>query len=209
MMESGFEATLSAARFARYLEWAEGDRVRALELYALNTRLSEALYTSLQVLEVTLRNRIHAVMTDAMTETWFSAEGVLVLGHQRRQLEKARENLREPTPDRIVAALSFGFWVSLLSPAYENLWQTTLHRIARREDGRGLRRQDLARPLTKIRMLRNRVAHHEAIIHWNIQRHYASIEQTICWLSPAARNWCERHSRFPEICPDGEIIPAR
>ena len=45
MMESGFEATLSAARFARYLEWAEGDRVRALELYALNTRLPVALYT--------------------------------------------------------------------------------------------------------------------------------------------------------------------
>ena len=54
MMESGFEATLSAARFARYLEWAEGDRVRALELHALITRLSEALYTSLLVLEVTL-----------------------------------------------------------------------------------------------------------------------------------------------------------
>ena len=45
MMESGFEATLSAARFARYLEWAEGDRVRTVELHALNTRLSEALHT--------------------------------------------------------------------------------------------------------------------------------------------------------------------
>ena len=209
MMESGFEATLSAARVARYLEWAEGDRVRALELYALNTRLSEALYTSLQVLEVTLRNRIHAVMTDAINDSWFSAEGVLVLEHQLRQLRKARRNLSEPTPNRIVAALSLSFWVSLLSPAYEELWQTTLHRIARRNDGRGLRRQDLAQPLAEIRNLRNRVAHHEAIIHWDIQQHYSNIEQVICWLSPAARNWCERHSRLPEVYPDGGIVLAR
>ena len=71
-MDSGFEATLSLERFARYLEWAKGDRLRALELYALNTQLSEALYTPLQILEVTLRNRIHTVLTDSLNECWSS-----------------------------------------------------------------------------------------------------------------------------------------
>ncbi len=49
-MDSGFEATLSLERFTRYFEWAEGDRLRVLEPYALNTQLSEALYTPLQIL---------------------------------------------------------------------------------------------------------------------------------------------------------------
>jgi len=37
------EEALSLERFGRYLAWAGGDRARALDLYALNTRLSEAL----------------------------------------------------------------------------------------------------------------------------------------------------------------------
>ena len=212
-MDSGFEATLSLERFTRYLEWAEGDRLRALELYALNTQLSEALYTPLQILEVTLRNCIHTVLTDSLNECWLSNEGFLVLEHQHLQLNKVRQDLasagREPTPVRIVSALTFSFWVSLLSPGYEVLWQTTLHRIARREDGKGLRRKDLAAPLARIRTLRNRVAHHEAIIHWDFPKHYSNIMQLTSWLSPAAGDWCKRHSRFPETCPDGGITLAR
>lgn len=53
---------LSTERFARYLAWAGGDRARALDLYTLNTRLSESLYITMQMLEVALRNRIHTVM---------------------------------------------------------------------------------------------------------------------------------------------------
>ena len=213
MTDFGFETTLSHERFARYLQWAEGDHVRALELYALNTQLSEALYTPLQLLEVTLRNRIHTVLTDSLGECWLSGEGFLVLERQHFQLEKARRDLldvgREPTPGRIVAALTFSFWGFMLSPKYEVLWQTTLHRIAQREDGRGLRRKDLAAPMAPIRMLRNRVAHHEAIIHWDLPAHHANILQLTCWLSPAAGTWGKRHSRFPEVYPDGGIALMR
>lgn len=56
----GFEQALSLERFGRYLDWAAGDGMRAIELYTLNTRISESLYTPLQMLEVALRNRIHA-----------------------------------------------------------------------------------------------------------------------------------------------------
>ena len=178
-MDSGFEATLPLERYTRYVEWAEEDRSRALELYALNTQLSEALYTPPQILEVTLRNRIDTVLADSLSERWFSDERCIVLEHQHLQLEKARQGLlcdgREPTPGRIVAALTFSFCVSFLSPKYEVLWQTTPHGIAQREDGKGLRRKDLASPSARIRTLRNRVAHHEAIIQWDLPKHYANI----------------------------------
>jgi hypothetical protein len=66
------EQALSLERFARYLAWAAGDRSRAIALYTLNTRLSESLYIPIQMLEIALRNRIHAVMSAALHDHWYN-----------------------------------------------------------------------------------------------------------------------------------------
>ncbi len=204
------EQALSLERFARYRKWAGGDAERALELYALNTQLSEALYTPMQMLEVALRNRIHSVMTGAKHDRWFEDDGFPVVQIQRDQLVKAVADIRaknkEPTPGRIVAALTFSFWTSMLSPVYENLWQTTLHHIACREDGKGLRRKDFSRPLNEIRVLRNRIAHHEPILHWDLPKHHANIMQLTRWLSPAAADWCALYNRFNVVHPPERIV---
>jgi Abi-like protein len=206
----GLEQALSLARFGRYLDWAAGDRARAIELYTLNTQISESLYTPLQMLEVALRNRIHAVMTETRHEDWFYDEGCLLGKWQSDQLAKAVEEVREarkePTPGRIVAALTFSFWTSMLGKEYETLWQTTLHRISTRPDGKGLRRKDFSRPLAPIRLLRNRIAHHEPIIAWDLPKHHGSIIELTGWLSPLAAEWCTAHSRFLEVYPSAGII---
>ena len=212
-MNDDLEAALSLERFARYLAWADGDHARALDLYALTTRISEALYTPLQMLEVALRNRMHTVMSAAKHDRWFEDEGFLAIERQRQQLADAIEDVvregKEATAGRLVAALTFSFWTSMLSPSYENLWQTALHRIARREDGKGLRRKDLSGPLKPIRTLRNRVAHHEPVVHWNLPKHHGNIVRITRWLSPAAAAWCDRHSRFGAVYPAGGIVLAR
>ncbi len=157
------------------------------------------------MLEVALRNRIHAVMTEAHHDAWFH-DGQLLLGEwQPSQLAKAVEDIekerKEVTPGRIVAALTFSFWTSMFGKDYETLWQTTLHRIGRRPNGKGLRRKDFSTALTPIRTLRNRIAHHEPIIAWNLPKHYASILELTDWLSPAAAAWCRAHSRFDQVYP--------
>ncbi|VEE53934.1 hypothetical protein [Stenotrophomonas maltophilia] len=68
MSHDRFEEALSLERFGRYLDWAGGDRSRAIALYGCNTHLSESLYAPLQTLEVALRNRIHTVLTQAKGE---------------------------------------------------------------------------------------------------------------------------------------------
>lgn len=206
----GLEEALSLERFSRYLEWAGGDRERAIDLYSLNTRVSESLYTPLQMLEVALRNRIHAVMTEARHEAWFYDAGVLLGEWQPDQLAKAAEDVqgtrKDPTPGRIVAALTFSFWTSMFGKDYENLWQTTLHRIARRSDGKGLRRKDFSTPLTPIRALRNRIAHHEPILMWDLTKRHESIMELTGWLSPAASAWCRTHSRFHDVYPSEPLV---
>ena len=204
------ESALSLERFARYRAWAGGDMARALALYALNTRVSEALYTPMQMLEVALRNRIHAVMAEAFHDRWFEDHRFLAVEVQRDQVatalfDIAREG-KEPTPGRIVAALTFSFWTTMLARQQETLWQKTLHRIARTADGKGLRRKDFSGPLTPIRVLRNRIAHHEPVLHWNLPKHHAAIIRLTEWLSPAAAQWSASHSRFGLVYPGEQIV---
>ncbi len=206
----GIEETLSADRFGTYLGWADGDRDRAIALYTLDVVLSESLYPSLHMLEVALRNRIHSVMTGSCGESWFDMPQ-----HQRNPLQpemlrRARGDLggKGKVEDRggLVAALTFGYWTALLGKEYENLWQTTLHDIARREDGRGLRRKDFSKSLNAIRTLRNRLAHDEPVLHWDLSKHHAAILQMITWLSPVAADWCRACCRFETLYPRDRVL---
>ena len=206
------EDALSLDRFGRYLAWASDDRSRAIELYTLNTRISESLYTPLQTLEVTLRNRIHMVMTEMHHENWFSDDQCILGSRQPEQLKKAIQDIQEqkkdPMPSRIVAELTFSFWTAMLGNDYENLWQSGLNKIAKREDGKGLIRKQLSGPLAPIRTLRNRIAHHEPIIMWDLAKHHANILQLTEWLSPAASKWCRENSRFDQVYPAERIVLA-
>jgi hypothetical protein len=201
----GIEDTLSADRFGTYLGWAGGDRNKAVVLYTLNALLSESLYTPLHMFEVALRNRIHHVMSVVHGDTWFDRPEHQANLIQADMIAKARKELAEQgkadTPARIVAALTFGFWTAMLGKEYENLWQMTLKDIAKREDGKGLRRKDFTKSLGAIRTLRNRLAHHETVLHWDLRKHHANIMQLTGWLSPVAADWCKVYGRFENLYP--------
>jgi hypothetical protein len=206
------EDALSLERFSRYVGWAGGDRRAAVELYSLNARISEALYIPIHGLEIALRNRIHTVMTAAEGERWFETDGRLAAPHQQDQLATAiaeiEEAGKEASAGRIVAALTFSFWTAMLSPAYENLWRTTLNRIAETEEGKRLPRKSFSRPLTQIRLLRNRTAHHEPILHWNLVKHHGNILQLTRWLSPGVHHWVASIDRFDVVIGEGYTLAA-
>jgi hypothetical protein len=197
------ETALSSERLARYLDWAQGDPAIALELYTKNTQTSEALYTPLQLLEVVLRNAIHRAMSNKYGQNWYDVDAVLKGTHQREQITAAHDELskngKSINPGSVIAALTFSFWTTMLSPAYEELWRSCLSSIAIKEDGRRLARKDLSRPLTQIRLLRNRVAHHEPILHWDLHKHHLAIVAITRWLSPAASNWAIEIDRFSAV----------
>jgi hypothetical protein len=206
---NGLEEALSLERFSRYLAWAGGDREAAVRLYTVNTRLSESLYTPMQTLEIALRNRIHRVLSEAYHPEWFN-EPAFQGGRQLEQLDKAKKDLAEAKKPleapRVVAALTFGYWTALFGKEYEDLWRKTLQKIAARPDGRRLGRKDFSTPLTPIRILRNRIAHHEPILHWNLPKHHSKMLELVEWLSPAAATWCRAESRFDAVYPAEGIV---
>lgn len=200
-----FEGALSLERFGRYLRWAGGDRDQAIELYGLNTELSESLYTPLQMLEISLRNRIHTVMAAAHGEAWYNRDDLILLNRQRLQIANAKNDLvnekKQIEPGRVVAALTFSFWTSMLGPDYEQLWRQGLYKIATTS----LPRKHLSRPLGRIRTLRNRIAHHEPIIYWSLPQHYQQMVEITNLLSPPAAYWCLESCKFGDIWPDQGI----
>ncbi|HLS68060.1 MAG TPA: Abi family protein [Kiloniellales bacterium] len=210
ILHKDLEQALSFERFGRYLFWARGDREQAIILYTLNTKASEALYTPLQMLEVALRNRINTVMTELYHKHWFNDSNILLNSYQQEQLRKARNDLRirkkGVTSGRIVAELMFGFWTAMLGTDYEELWQKGLHAIAKKPNGKGVARKELSGPLTQIRILRNRVAHHEPVINWNLLKHYRKMIEITHLLSPPAAEWCNENSRFLEVYPTKPLM---
>jgi hypothetical protein len=50
--------------------------------------------------------------------------------------------------------------------------------------------------VTLIRVIRNRMAHHEPISNWSLSKHQENIEQPTTWLSPSAVEWLRQHSRI-------------
>ncbi len=189
--------TLSEERFGPYLRRAGGDPAHAVQFYEWNTALSESLYGLLQGLEVALRNSMHGVLTAAFqTEFWFDTVGLL--HPQQEAVAKARRRLaaekRAITAGKLVAELSFGFWTGLTGHAYaQRLWIPHLHRAfpnARLGHKRAHERLDA------IRLLRNRIAHHEPVLDRDLANDVRDIGDTIAWICPVTAQWVLQTNGF-------------
>ena len=119
-MLDDLEASFSSERLGTHLKAAGGDRAKALHLYTWNTAISAAFYGPLQGLEVVLRNAMHRRLTESYGAAWYDnlttgLDSVCLDRLAAAKTEAARTG-QAPGPPQIVAALSFGFWISLLGP---------------------------------------------------------------------------------------------
>jgi hypothetical protein len=197
--------TISAPRFRTY-EDATTTAQEALTLYAWNARASAAFYVSLQGLEVTLRNSFHRELSITFGEEWLTDSPSQLLPEQRRLVNDAVVQLkklgRQQGADDVVAALSLGFWLSLLTKSYEMLWRKALYRAfpnAKAVVGRGLNRPDALEKLNHIRILRNRIAHHEPIFPRHLEADAKSIIDVIRWMSTDTADWYFAISNVNEV----------
>ena len=211
---------LSPDRMSKYLRATHGGLSDALALYNWNTAVSAAFYGPLQWLEVALRNSIDNCLAEAYGDSWYFHKDARLDYICRRQVKEARDRLERNnqaiTRSRMVAALSFGFWVTLLSRGgmssakgakanFEmTLWRPALHKAFPNRPG--LARKQAYQPLDYLRTFRNRIAHHEAIFERDLRRDYERIVRVTGWISPEARAWIEEHSRVPELLVASEDI---
>lgn len=188
----------------------DANELEAFGRYMWNVLISEALYPTLQGLEVTLRNSIHRAATDAFDNaSWLVASQSPLQDRERISVENAKKKLRkngkEVTPGRLVAELNFGFWTSLLHSRYEQVLWPKLTKSTFPNVPRSVRyRKALEKRLNSIRSLRNRVFHYEPIWHWkDLDRQHADLLDTIGWISPTVRHTVSVMDRFPEVHGQG------
>ena len=199
------EAALSRDRLSRYRRWTRGDEVLSLELYALNVAVSEAFYTSLHILEITLCNAVHNRLTEAHGRRWFSQEDVITDRYQRQKVRDAvAKSGLESSDGKVIAELTFGFWTALFGRTNAVLWGQDLRKIFAPEVP--LRRKHIARRLNDIRNLRNRIAHHEPIIQLDLRTAHAEARELIGWISAETLDWCDERCRFRQMHPGHQII---
>ena len=209
---AGLEGLLSEARFARYLSRYSGDRRLALRLYAWNLSACSALWGPIGVLEVAVRNAVHDKLVERTGRgDWWEDTRVHLCRNERDAINSAvaalqRRGTPVPSSDQVVAATSFGLWVGLTGAgvprdralSYETtLWQPRLqHAFPRRGDRR---RKYIHAKLDAIRLLRNRIAHHEPIYRAPLLALYDDIVELAAMIHPDARDYIDSQSRAVEV----------
>ncbi len=187
-----------------------------LARYLWNVMLSEALYPSMQYLEVALRNSLHTSISTAYgRDDWYDSSPSILAPRQQDAVADAKNILvtdgKLQTPGRVVAELTFGFWTSLFNVAYETkptgnplLWPRLLAPVFPHMPRRIRTRRMISRNLNDVRKLRNRVFHHEPIWHYaRLAQQHAAILTMIGWINRDVRDMATLIDRFPDIHATG------
>lgn len=196
------ESVLSVPRLQRFMMPPNyTTRVKALQLYQWNAEISAAFMVPLHICEVSVRNGISDTIERVYGPTWWAAGSGFERSlsdparaySPRRDLERARRG--HVTAGKVVAELKFMFWISLLTSRFEgrlwSRWIGTYFPNLPPHLALGQRRQELYGQLNVVRILRNRIAHHEPIFPRNLADDYARISKIIAWRSMEAAAWLD------------------
>jgi len=196
-INQSLEKTITRARLSWYLAHADNDLDSALTLYERNTKLSEAVYTTLQGLEICFRNTVNTQLIMTYGPDWIANETTPLRVGTRNLIRDCQKRSGKSSVDGLVAELKFSFWVSLLAPQYDGtLWRTSLHKGFRAASTK--RRDVVHGRMNALRRFRNRVAHHEPILEKAKIMHGEALE-AIGWMCSATQAWVGDLSRFEEV----------
>lgn len=188
---------VSTGRFTTYLRYAGGADLRAWAAYAWNVRVSAELLQVFCHAEIALRNAVDGALSAAFGASWPYANAfVYTFGVSDQQefltargkLER-RLGVAPMTTGDFVAGQTLAFWNSLLVTRYRaRVWNTQFrHAFPGAVNGETYKTvRDAAEAL---RLLRNRIAHHEPLLTVNVGAAYANALQVVRWVSPEAADW--------------------
>jgi len=154
---------ISQARFSKYT---------SIKQYEENLLLSKHYYIPLSILEVSLRNAINQHFEKFYGSGWLINEASFLQRDHLSKIFEAKQKIKLRneilTKDKLVAELSFGFWVNLFKSSYDKQMRiSSLRQIFANLPPKNIHfvnRHEMFQTLNLIRNFRNRVFHHEKII---------------------------------------------
>ena len=197
--------SLGPDRAAGYVTASGGTDEKTLRLYVWNAALAGAFLPTVGIVEVALRNALHDKLERHFGTVWYDDPRFIAIDPKLfpRSIDRAKAHItmggKAISPPRMVAQLMFGFWVSLLRPAYaRSLWP-----ILRPAFVPYARRRRVADALDPLVVFRNRVAHHEVIYDRDPRRMYERLIAAAQLLSPGLDRWIDHLSRVDVLLAKG------
>ncbi len=205
------KAALSAARMGTF-EVAAGvqadDDPAALLLYAWNAAVSGAFLAPLHLCEVVIRNAVADALEALYGPRWpwsITFERSLpdpTQGYSpRHDLQKARR--AAPTTGKVIPELKFVFWQKMFTSRYDTrIWDRHLRRIMLHLDPAkpvADLRMSIYRDLERVRLLRNRIAHHEPIFARALANDYQTILALVTYRCTVTAAWMDNNQTATAI----------
>ncbi|HKU32035.1 MAG TPA: hypothetical protein VJQ60_16240 [Arthrobacter sp.] len=207
--QAAIHAALSVPRMSTYLRAVSGDPKRALDLYGWNARASAAMMLPAHFAEVTVRNAVSDALTTLYGPDWPwnpAFERSLpstARGHgysPRGNLVATRNN--EATTGKVIAELKFVFWQKMFTSRHDQrIWNSAILALfphAIRIAPAALRGR-IYNDLDAIRLLRNRIAHHEPIFTRNLTDDLKRIVELVDMRSADTAGWVRAMETATEV----------
>ena len=179
-MYEELEKFLSKQKLEPYLKETNGGKDKALNLFKYNLELSSQMYKALQIFELSTRNIFNIYLSRRYGNNWINRKEILSGNNNKNyklnnDIEKIKNKFIEDKKpfdtNDIIANLTLGFWVNLLSfDNNDKLWQPSLKKIFI-----GYDRSIIHETFLNIKEIRNRIAHQETIFNKNIDKTHTNI----------------------------------
>lgn len=210
---------ITSIRLSAFRDMGDKNDQKALINYRSNIELSEALYPTLHILEVIVRNHLVEQINILKGPDWLINNRSWLGSIQIDMINKAEWKLRRAgklvTSGGLVAELTLGFWASLTSNYYRHpiygIWPnipvkgvfpyspTLQNKVTK-----------ISHELQRIKNLRNRVFHFESITTVkDLDYLYSATTDLIAWVSPEVTAYLKAFDRFPQTFTDFSKIPPR
>ena len=204
---------LSAPRIQTYINATGNDTSKALSLYHLNLKLSNAFYLPFHFAEISTRNGIVAALEEAYGPEWFKNGNFIrsLPRNDRPLIEIPLQSFPQNeivTSGKLTAEIKFVFWEKMMTRRHDQrLWEphiqqqfpnfppTTIHHEARFQ---------INEHLSQIRKLRNRTAHHEPIFNRDLRTTYHKSLSLIRMRSAPLAQWIELNNDLPMLIQELE-----
>lgn len=198
---------LSVERLNSYGKMDAARPETILARYLWNLAVCESLYPPVQLCEVSLRNTLHLYLTNQFGERWFDSKSLKLTVWGAAEVARAKEKLRkmkrDDSPGRIVAELTFGFWTHLFQSDYigpKGFLPQGIKAIFPNLEKSMHKPKQLKQQLDRIRDLRNRIFHHERVIHWkDLKEKHTQMLEVIRWSSCELYELAYTLDRFTKI----------
>jgi hypothetical protein len=188
---------------------ANDDDLSALTLYAWNAEVSASMLSPLHICEVVIRNAVSDALEALYGPRWpwnatferslpTAAHGYYDPRHDLQSVRK-----REHTTGKVIPELKFVCWQKMFTGRYDTrIWDPHLRRVLPNLDPAksiaDLRKQTYAQ-LEQMRLLRNRIAHHEPIFNRSLADDHQTIHDLVAARCSVTAGWLKSYERATSV----------